>query len=70
MTKGNFNASLKLAKEKYDYKSPENPGNLPMGIILNSKNYIVCEVTINRTATKYDRNIIYVARSHFDQRQL
>ena len=46
--KGNFNSSIKLAKEIYNYKSPEEPGNLPKGIIIENKKYVL--IPIKHTA--------------------
>lgn len=42
---GNFNNSLKIAKEQYDYKSRENPGKLPHGIIVDGYKYILIPIT-------------------------
>lgn len=44
----NFDCSIKLAKEIYNYRSPEEPGNLPKGIIVKNKKYIL--IPINHTA--------------------
>ena len=43
--KGNYNASIKIANEKYGYKNPENPGNLPKGTIINGVKYILIPIT-------------------------
>ena len=43
--KGNINSSIKLAKELYNYKSPEEPGNLPKGIIIKNIKYLLIPIT-------------------------
>lgn len=42
--KGNFNSSLKLANEKFGYKTPEEPGTLPRGILINGDKYILIPI--------------------------
>ena len=42
--RGNFNKSLKFAKDNYNYKNPESPGSLPPGIIIDMKKYILIPV--------------------------
>lgn len=44
----NFDCSIKLAREIYNYNSPQEPGDLPKGIIVKNKKYIL--IPINHTA--------------------
>jgi hypothetical protein len=43
--KGNYNASIKIAKETYGYKTPENSGKIPKGTVINGVKYILIPVT-------------------------
>lgn len=38
---GHLLESLKIAKDEYGYVSPENPGTLPRGLIINNKKYVL-----------------------------
>jgi hypothetical protein len=38
---GNYNKSMTIACEKYGYESPENPGTLPRGVVINNEKYIL-----------------------------
>lgn len=39
MESGHFDESLKIAREQFQFKSLDEPGNLPLGIIINGHRY-------------------------------
>lgn len=41
---GHFDKSLKIARERYAYESPQTPGNLPLGILIDGEKYILVPV--------------------------